>query len=344
MADPIRAIFHTRSKVEHAKRRQVWSSGLSTKSLKTYESRVNSNIETLMEQLERHCARDGTLNASRWFKYFSFDVMGDVGFGRSFGMTDNGETLDVLKKLEDGQKGLGIFGVVPWLFMILTQIPWIRKEHDVFVDWCVKTICDRKERKTGVQDIAAALIEDDSISADPALSHRWLTGDSRILIVAGSDAVASSLVFSSYYLAQDGGRADRIRAELATLHDDNSWDATMLQTQAPYLNAFISEVLRLWPPNPSGVLRQTPKEGLQVNGTLIPGDITVCTPFWALHRSTRISPRAMAIPPGSSAAKGRVCAVWQRRICVHRKAAGSDGTEVDDRKAGIEVSDPFRAR
>jgi cytochrome P450 len=177
------------------------------------------------------------------------------------------------------------------------------------------------QRKTEVQDIAAALIEDEKTSSYPEVSRHWLTGDSRILIVAGSDAVASSLVFAFYYLAQDARHGDAIQSELANMTSESNWGATALQTQAPYLTAFILEVLRLWPPNPSGVLRQTPKEGLMVGDRLIPGDITTCTPFWALHRcktayiiwylqrtdiatspevfraATRISSRAMAHPP-----------------------------------------------
>jgi hypothetical protein len=145
MAHPIRAIFHTRSKVEHEKRRQVWSIGLSSKALRAYQPRIESNVASLVQQIERHCARDGTMNAGRWFNYLSFDIMGDVGFGQRFEMLEAGEKLEVLKKLEDGQKGLGVFGVVPWLFMMLTRIPWIRKEHDIFVDWCAKQILDRRE-------------------------------------------------------------------------------------------------------------------------------------------------------------------------------------------------------
>jgi hypothetical protein len=145
MAHPIRAIFHTRSKVEHEKRRQVWAPGLSTKALRAYQPRMESNIASLVQQIDRYSAECGTVNVSRWFNYLSFDVMGDVGFGKNFGMLDKGEKVEVLKKLEDGQKGLGIFGVVPWLFMILTKIPSIRKEHDVFVEWCAKQILDRRE-------------------------------------------------------------------------------------------------------------------------------------------------------------------------------------------------------
>jgi cytochrome P450 len=145
MAHPIRAIFHTRSKVEHEKRRQVWAPGLSTKALKAYQPRIESNVASLVQQIDGHNVKGENINVSRWFNYLSFDVMGDVGFGKSFGMLEKGEKTEVLRKLADGQKGLGVFGVVPWLFMILTKIPAIRQEHDVFVEWCSRRILDRAE-------------------------------------------------------------------------------------------------------------------------------------------------------------------------------------------------------
>ncbi|PVH96582.1 cytochrome P450 [Periconia macrospinosa] len=285
MADPIKAIFHTRDRAEHEKRRQVWSQGLSVKSLKEYESRIEQHIQKLVEKIGDACAEKKPLNASTWLNYLSFDVMGEIGFGRGFGMLESGEKLDALKILENGQMGLGIFGVVPWLFMMLTKIPWISAEHDVFVKWCEKQMEDRKKRTAKVTDIAAALIRNDADSTEKAMSQQWLIGDSRILIVAGSDAVASSLVFALYHLAQDPLHTDTIRKELGRI--SGKPDAVALQNQAPYLNAFIAEVLRLWPPNPSGVLRQTPRDGVQVGPIYIPGDVTVCMPFWTFHRSPK---------------------------------------------------------
>jgi len=142
------------------------------------------------------------------------------------------------------------------------------------------------QRKTEVPDIAAGLIRNDAKAMDKVESHKWLTGDSRILIVAGSDAVASSLVFALYYLAKDPTHIANIRQELEkdVVLDSGELDASALQRQAPYLNAFIAETLRLWPPNPSGVLRQTLQEGLHIGKRFIPGDVTVCVPFWTLHR------------------------------------------------------------
>ncbi|KAF2707643.1 cytochrome P450 [Pleomassaria siparia CBS 279.74] len=287
MAHPLKAIFHTRDRSEHEMRKRIWEQGLSQKSLRAYESRIVKHIDGLILKISTRSAAGEPMNASLWLNYLSFDIMGEVGFSRGFEMLEKGGKLDVLSILENGQKGLGVLGTVPWLFMLVTKIPMLKREHDVFVRWCEKQMLDRKKRKASAPDIMEALLEADTVSPDPIEAHQWLTGDSRILIVAGSDAVASSLAFAFYYLAKHQDYANAIRDELVARAKGTDLDAAMLQKDATVLNSFITEVLRLWPPNPSGFLRQTPKAGLHIGDRYIPGDVTICTPLWTLHRSPK---------------------------------------------------------
>ena len=123
------------------------------------------------------------------------------------------------------------------------------------------------------------------MSSDPIENHKWLNGDTRIAIVAGSSTTAAIITWCFYYLAKDPVHISLIRRELALLQKhSHTLDADMLQTNAPYLNAFITESLRLHPPNASGVLRQSPGEGLWIGNQFVPGDITLCVPFWTLQR------------------------------------------------------------
>ena len=123
------------------------------------------------------------------------------------------------------------------------------------------------------------------MSPDPIENHKWLNGDTRIAIVAGSSTTAAIITWCFYYLAKDSVHISLIRRELALLPKySQALDVDMLQTNAPYLNAFITESLRLHPPNASGVLRQSPSEGLWIGDYFVPGDITLCVPFWTLQR------------------------------------------------------------
>jgi tryprostatin B 6-hydroxylase len=94
------------------------------------------------------------------------------------------------------------------------------------------------------------------------------------MIVAGSDTTSAAITHLMYHLALDPNLATKLREELSTTAPGDS----------NFLAALINETLRLHPPVPSGVLRQTPPGGLRIGNTFIPGGVTVSTPIWSLGR------------------------------------------------------------
>ena len=134
-------------------------------------------------------------------------------------------------------------------------------------------------------DIFSWLLKAEPMSSDKAKNHQWLVGDTRIAVVAGSHTTAAALTHCFYHLAADSSHAQRIRKEVNAIFDkDGKLKASTLREEAAYLNAFITETMRLHPSNPSGVFRQTPTEGLRIGKRHIPGDVTVRIPFWTIMR------------------------------------------------------------
>jgi len=96
-----------------------------------------------------------------------------------------------------------------------------------------------------------------------------------------SDTVASSLTFMFYYLAKYPHHTAKLRAELGALNEPSS---VSLLENCSHLNGIINETLRLQPPVPSGVLRNTPPEGINIGDQHVPGDVTVLVPTYTLGR------------------------------------------------------------
>jgi cytochrome P450 len=117
------------------------------------------------------------------------------------------------------------------------------------------------------------------------MKHRWLNGDARLIIVAGSDTTASTLTYIMYHFARDPTIVTKLRQELKEINYLPGSETEVREIQdAKYLNGIINEALRLHPAVPSGVLRQTPPEGIDIQGNFIPGGVTISSPLYSMGR------------------------------------------------------------
>ena len=96
-----------------------------------------------------------------------------------------------------------------------------------------------------------------------------------------SDTVAATLVYLFYRLARHPEKTQILLAELQSI--DSIYDFQTLK-RLPYLNGCVYEALRLHPAVPSGGLRDTPKNGVQVSGRSLPGEVTICVPQYTMGR------------------------------------------------------------
>lgn len=184
--------------------------------------------------------------------------------------------------------------------IVMTKIPGLGSAYQKWVSWCEEQAVKRKEvsplssgegrvlstaqRKVQERDIMSWLLEAEPMDPDPFRERMWMVGDSRLIIVAGSDTTACTLTHIFYHIAKDSAHAEKLRQELKPLmQPDGSFDTKDL-ANADYLNGSINEALRLHPPVPSGLSRLTPPEGITIGETHVPGDTIVAVPLWTMGR------------------------------------------------------------
>src|SRR4051794_31184899 len=94
---------------------------LSWTALRQYEDRVLGYSKILLRQITARAGQK--TNAAKWFHFYSFDVMGDVAFGKSFDMIETGKSTFELDLLAEGMRPVGTLTPIPWMPSILRSIP-----------------------------------------------------------------------------------------------------------------------------------------------------------------------------------------------------------------------------
>lgn len=79
--------------------------------------------------------------------FYSFDVIGDVAFGKDFGNLVTGTEHSALKPIHEHIKAFAVLGPLPWLMNIMTTIPSASSIYTEIFGFCENEI--RTKQKVG---------------------------------------------------------------------------------------------------------------------------------------------------------------------------------------------------
>lgn len=72
---------------------------------------------------------------ARWFNYYSFDVMGDLTFGKSFEMLITGKDSYMLETLHKDMQSMGPFLHAMWILPFFKMIPILNASYITYFKW-----------------------------------------------------------------------------------------------------------------------------------------------------------------------------------------------------------------
>ncbi|KAJ5737963.1 cytochrome P450 [Penicillium malachiteum] len=280
---PIVSLHSTRDKSLHERRRRVWSRAFGEKNLRDYETRMTRYRSLLIKNIDM--AGNEPLDISKLFNIFTFDVMGDLAFGASFGMLETSKEHGAITLFHKAFAPVG-FMLPVWLFRFMTGVPGLAKDWWGFITYCTEQVEKRIQMKSNTTDIMSSLLRPLNTQALSRLDWEWLQGDSQLIIVAGSDTASATLTNLFRYLVDQPQHINMLRAEVDDLPRTELGDYLPADLKdLGHLNGVINETMRLYPPVPSAIPRLTPPEGLTIEGTFIPGNTTVYCPQYVLGRN-----------------------------------------------------------
>lgn len=276
-----------RDKKEHARRRKTWQRALNPTSIKYYEGFLSSRTQQMVDLLAQKVP--GPINMSEWMGYYTFDIMGDIVFGDGPEMMKNGDSNNLWHLLEESQKTLFLFGLVPWLGQLMLQVgkvipllPGITN----YRNYTIGRVVERRQRGSPNRDLFHYLMDDDGVLEDKPTAAEVMS-DSALAIIAGADTTTSGISSFLYFITRYPKVYQKVQEEVDSLGGDLT--SSEKQAKLTYLNATINESLRLLPPVQSGSQREVPRgSGVVMIGPYeLPEGTAAFIPFSLVQRDQR---------------------------------------------------------
>ena len=122
------------------------------KALNDYEERVDRYTDQLLGRIEEH--KGSAFDITRWFSFYTFDVMGELAFGKSFRQLEDNVQHYMSRLSHETQRVAG--GVLlyhAWILGIFRSTPILNQEWVGLEKWSNEQVDDRLLNEPKVPDI-----------------------------------------------------------------------------------------------------------------------------------------------------------------------------------------------
>ncbi|KAL2795247.1 cytochrome P450 [Aspergillus keveii] len=290
-----RDVFTEKSNEKHASERRKTSHLYAMSSLVSYEPFVDKVNSEFMAALADH-ARDGRdFDLFTWMQFYAFDVIGEITFGRSFGLIKAGYDKDcLLHAAHMGSIGYGsmvalVPEVHPWYL-------WFQKVFPIESHWRVVQRVLMREIGARMQgasfsdrkDFLEKCVELTKAGKMDEFTMNNVLGSN---VGAGSDTTGISMTAIIYFLMRHPDCLEKLRNEIegATQKGNLSDPVTFQEAQKlPYLQACIKEALRMHAAVGQILSRVVPEGGAQLAGRHFPHGTVVGVNAWVIHSDASI--------------------------------------------------------
>ncbi|KAF2262937.1 cytochrome protein [Lojkania enalia] len=284
-------VFNSTDFDYHARHRRLLSAPISQSHLKAVEGVVKARADLAVQRIREEMKTRGAADVLKWWQFMATDVIGELTFGDSFRMLEQGRVNQYIKDLNMVGMFASLRTTFPTTVKFASYLPIpIFRNHNATMD---RLRSYTRESLQRYRSLVAAdpwnpkptLFTNLFRAGEEGLSQDEIETDAQAYIVAGSDTTSQTMTYLTWAVCRDSAIKQRLVEEVASLPDDYIDDHLM---KLHYLNQVIEETLRLYAAAPSGLPREVPKGGCEIDGYWMPGGLTVATQAYSMHRNPAI--------------------------------------------------------
>lgn len=309
-----RGLFNTRSRPEHSRKRKIVSHVFAPKSIGAFEPFVRREIQALLGRFEELSSKDPSgwaeLDMLMWMNYFAFDTIGSLAFGSVFGMIEQGKpdavvelpqpdgsihrtSCDAVRIINERGEYSATMGVLPpYLRPWAAKLPWfserllsVRKLSGI----ALARVNDRLKNGSEREDLLAKL-QTGTDEKGEMMGKDELVAEALTQLIAGSDTTSNTATAVLHLVCSHPNVYKKLRAELDEnlVNDGEEVPLSADVKDLPYLNAVISETLRVHSTSAIGLPRLIPEGGCTFEGKHFPEGTVLSVPTYSIHRNREV--------------------------------------------------------
>ncbi|KAH6961793.1 cytochrome P450 [Ilyonectria sp. MPI-CAGE-AT-0026] len=290
-----------RDRERHSRRRRLLAHPLSNSSLLSFEPLIRAKVDLAMDQMQKEGQKLGYADVHKWFSFMATDIIGDLTFGSSFRMLEQGKRSQYVEDLQSAMstvhKRIEYSPFFDLLFLLpIPQIKEFMARFDRITNYGKESI-----RRLQLAQQAGSLntpIFFDKImnpkDKEHALTELEMQEEAAEFMVTGTDTTSNTLTYLVWSVLKDAAIRDRIEGEVATLPPDFT---DLHVSKLPYLNCVVQEALRMYGAASGSHSRDVPEGGWEVGGYYVPDTATVLTQAYSLHRLREVFPNPEKFNP-----------------------------------------------
>lgn len=323
-------------KPDHARKRKVLSAAYALKNLENWEGKVAAATRGMVKHFDKCCtaplpeghtvpeAEDLRVDYRAWSNFFSLDAIANIGLSEGLGFLGTGHDRIVGRRTDGTQYTCNLrqclyenarkqsllvwpYAWYPTINKIANIIPFYGRMGKLGRDWdgipleLATRRLARYRAGEKLDDFFQTLMEDKNGQPNN-LEWGEIVAEVSIMMNAGSATTAIALANVLYQLLKNPEALRRLRSELDEALADDEDDEFGVAAHdkikhLPYLKACLDESLRLFPPTPHGLPRETPAEGSYILEEFIPGGTSVSMSALVAHRNEDVFPNADKFVP-----------------------------------------------
>lgn len=109
--------------------------------MRDYEPRIEKYTGLLINQLQQRSGKP--VDITDWCGFYGFDVMGDLAFGKSFNMLNDGVKHYYMELTQMSTLWGSPIGRASWLYLLIKDIPILNRQIVQFLKWLRKHVDQR---------------------------------------------------------------------------------------------------------------------------------------------------------------------------------------------------------